>query len=683
MADLEVILGGAFTPPDKPEPESPEVQLQDAMADHGLIPPREIIFDGKRHRFEGIKHKKPNKSSWYYAFENETVPGACFGDFSLNNLRVNWHANIGRDLTPEEESDYQQKIAETRLDIEKREISRKNAAKIVFKRIWSTSKPAPYDHPYLVKKRILPHCARVNESGELILPLFNSELELVGLQFIEWDKAANNFTKKFRSGSQIKGSFCIIGEIDDGYTGRLYVAEGFATAASIHEATDTPVVVAYSANNLSGAIASVKKSLPRNEIIIVADNDASETGQREAEKAAKEHSVIYIIPPIEGDANDFVNNGGDLKSILDGVKVKKRVLTAKEMVEKPSPINWMVEGFVQDNALVMVFGPSGSGKTFVVLDWCLRMSSGMTEWNGKRVKPGTVMYLAGEGVYGMKGRMAAFYQHHRIDPDASNIYVSTGGYDINTAEGLKSAFDDISSLPEKPSVVVIDTLHRFFNGDENSSRDVKTMLDACNTIMREFDCTVIIVHHTGVSSEAQNRARGSSAWRAALDIEIGVTKNQKNGIIEVSHKKAKDSELSDPEFLQLLPIEIDGWADQYGGAFKSAVVVPAEKEEEDGEIEIRLPAKPRAEPVIEKYKKIISHAWDANRTMVDDKPYITREELKEFLAKNENMKPNTINQYLIPTAGRLIGKLLDCSYIEPHGKEGWFILGDITCRDDD
>jgi phage/plasmid primase-like uncharacterized protein len=673
MADLTDILGGIFTPPSEPEPKSPEVQLQDAMAEHGLIPPREIIFDGKLRKFEGVRHKNRNKSSWYYAFENEKVPGACFGDFSLNNLRVNWHANIGRDLTPEEESDYQQKIAEIRLDIEKREISRKNAAKIVFKRIWSTSKPAPYDHPYLVKKRILPHCARVNEYGELILPLFNSELELVGLQFIECH--GDNFIKKFRTGSEPKGAFCIIGEIDDSYTGRLYVAEGFATAASIHEATGVPVVVAYSANNLSAAISSAKESLPRNEIIIVADNDASETGQREAEKAANQHNITYIIPPIEGDANDFVNNGGDLKSILDGVKVKKRVLTAVEMVEKPSPINWMVEGFVQENALVMVFGQSGSGKTFVVLDWCLRMASGITEWNGKRIKPGTVMYLAGEGVYGMKGRMAAFYQHHGIDPDTSNIYTSTGGYDINTAEGLKSAFDDISSLPEKPLVVVIDTLHRFFNGDENSSRDVKTMLDACNAIMREFDCTVIIVHHTGVSSEAQNRARGSSAWRAALDIEIAIT--QKNGIIEVCQKKAKDSELSDPEFLQLLPIEIDGWVDQYGAAFKSAVVVPSEKKPDDNvddENETRRQKKP---PMVEKYKQLISAAWlyGSCKATIESRPYISREDLKKFLAENEGMKSSTIEQHLKPSSGRMISKLIECAYIEPCN-DGWLIISD-------
>ena len=48
------------------------------------------------------------------------------------------------------------------------------------------------------------------------------------------------------------------------------------------------------------------------------------------------------------------------------------------------------------------------------------------------------------------------------------------------------------------------------------------MLNACNGLMKEFDCSVLLVHHTGVSEEAQHRARGSSAWRGALDVEISV-----------------------------------------------------------------------------------------------------------------------------------------------------------------
>jgi RecA-family ATPase len=64
----------------------------------------------------------------------------------------------------------------------------------------------------------------------------------------------------------------------------------------------------------------------------------------------------------------------------------------------------------------MVHGASGSGKTFVVLDWLLHIATGQPEWKGHKVKQGGVVYLAGEGHNGLKGRMAAWLQHYQVDP---------------------------------------------------------------------------------------------------------------------------------------------------------------------------------------------------------------------------------------------------------------------------
>lgn len=75
------------------------------------------------------------------------------------------------------------------------------------------------------------------------------------------------------------------------------------------------------------------------------------------------------------------------------------------------------------------------------------------------------------------------------------------------------------------------------------------MLDACATIMQEFDCSVVLVHHTGVSEEAQHRARGSSAWRGALDIEVSVKPGNSDKPIEVLQRKMKDAEESPSRFL--------------------------------------------------------------------------------------------------------------------------------------
>jgi putative DNA primase/helicase len=125
----------------------------------------------------------------------------------------------------------------------------------------------------------------------------------------------------------------------------------------------------------------------------------------------------------------------------------------------------------------------------------------------------------------------------------------------------------------------VDTLHRFLDGDENSAQDAKTMLDACNALMAEFGCTVILVHHTGVSDEAQHRARGSSAWRGALDIEISIVPAKGENPIEIVQRKSKDAELAPTIYVNLESQDIDGWIDEDGDQVSSAVISAAEKVE--------------------------------------------------------------------------------------------------------
>lgn len=159
---------------------------------------------------------------------------------------------------------------------------------------------------------------------------------------------------------------------------------------------------------------------------------------------------------------------------------------------------------------------TGSGKTFLVLDWALRMAAGADNWLGHRVCPASVVYLAGEGHHGLRGRIAAWKQHAK-PPRPLDMWISKAGCDLNTPTGYQRVTESIRLLPASPDLIVVDTLHRFLAGDENSAEDAKGMLDACAGLMAEFGCSVLLVHYTGVADEAQHRARGSSAWRGALD----------------------------------------------------------------------------------------------------------------------------------------------------------------------
>jgi hypothetical protein len=400
----------------------------------------------------------------------------------------------------------------------------------------------------------------------------------------------------------------------------------------------------------------------------VADNDASGVGQKYADQAAAKHRAKVVVIPIQGDANDFVASGHDLQALLNP-PIEQWLIPADEFAAQPAPLRWLVKGWIQAEALHMIHGPSGGGKTFAVLDLMLHMAAGRTEWNGCKVKPGAVVYLAGEGHHGLRGRVAAWKQHHQAD--SLTMWLSREGCDLNTKEGLQHVIDHIRGLNHQPDVIVVDTLHRFLKGDENSAQDAKTMLDACAHLMRGFGCAVILVHHTGVSEEAQHRARGSSAWRGALDIEISVVPSD-NGCLRLVQRKSKDAELKPPMNGKLETVTLAGWVDEDGEAVTSAVLVAAPPEPKEAAL--------AGHGAIHHHQKLFSRAWvEGGKILLGDDPFVARDAVASLL-QNDGYKPGSVKNMLAPSSkGKPVHDLLNAEWIkkasdEGENGDGWIII---------
>jgi phage/plasmid primase-like uncharacterized protein/KaiC/GvpD/RAD55 family RecA-like ATPase len=564
MASLTSIFGGEWSPPAEKRVDAPEVQLKDAMLAVGLKPPDVIHLDGKLHRFNsGAKgeagHDKPG---WYIVFA-DGVPAGRFGCWR-SNVELTWKAEIGRSLTVAEEMAQSRRLSEAKVQRDAEQKKTREVAANTVDLIWSQAGAASFEHPYLQRKGIKTNGARITGDGRLMVPLYNEDGVLSTLQYIDADGG-----KLYHPGGKTGGCFNVLGTMDDADT--LFIAEGFATAATIAEATGKPCAVAYSASNLVPVTGILKERHPTVDICVVADHDASGVGQRYAEQASAKYGVRMVMPPTLGDANDYSQAGHDLALLLKPVLAMDYLVHADGFSEQPAPISWLVKHWIQDKALVMVHGPSGGGKTFVVLDWMLHIASGKPNWFGHKIRSGNMVYLAGEGHHGLRGRIAGWKHRHKVSK--TNMWVSKSGVDFNKPEGYHRVVEAIRALKIKPDVVAVDTLHRFMAGDENSAEDTKTMLDACAALMQEFSCTVILVHHTGVSEEAQHRARGSSAWRGALDIEISVIPSKDDKPMEIVQRKSKDAELAETVFVDLESVAIPGWLDEDGEQVTSAVVV--------------------------------------------------------------------------------------------------------------
>lgn len=643
MTDITHILGGAWQPPQEPRVDPPETQLRSAMLAAGLDPPGDLILDGKLRRFNS--GGKRDKSAWYVVF-GDGVPAGRFGDWR-EGLEVTFRADVGRRLSAVEEMAHKARMEEAKRQRDEARRLQAEAAADTVTEIWTGAAPATADHPYLKRKGIQPNGARVTGDGRLVVPLYNPDGELSSLQYISADGE-----KRYHTGGITKACFWSVGVESE----TVYLAEGFATAATIHEVTGSQCFVAYSASNLVHAAQFIKSR--HNNLVIVADNDKSRVGLNHAEQAAAKYGARVVMPPEIGDANDYHLAGNDLSALLTP-KRSDWLVQADEFSQQPAPIAWLVRNWLQRDALIMIHGPSGGGKTFVLLDMLLRIGSDRADWFGQTVKNGPVVYLAGEGHHGLRSRIAAWKHHNGVNN--LTVWLSRAGCDLNTPQGYQQVADAIRALPERPIAIAVDTLHRFLAGDENSAQDTKTMLDACAALMAEFGCSVILVHHTGVSDEAQHRARGSSAWRGALDIEISVL--PKGEVIAITQRKSKDAELAEPVYVELQSVTIPGWVDEDGEPVSSAVIVQGSAPEEK-----------KNDSKLSGFRKQFEEAWRKHgKEWRGEHPYLSRSALKEYLL-GIGIKESTADKKMKPgTPNELIGMLVTANLIESH-EHGWRVL---------
>lgn len=145
-------------------------------------------------------------------------------------------------------------------------------------------------------------------------------------------------TKMFEKGGELKGSMHVINadNLADA-KGGIVVCEGFATGATIREATNGHfgVVCAMTSHNLLDVAKAVSEKYPDKPLIIAGDNDRfnvnGNVGRLTAEAVAKELGAKVVIPEFQ--ENDRGSDFNDLKKSegLDKVKeVFRQVLQKKQ-----------------------------------------------------------------------------------------------------------------------------------------------------------------------------------------------------------------------------------------------------------------------------------------------------------------------------------------------------------------
>lgn len=144
---------------------------------------------------------------------------------------------------------------------------------------------------YLNRKNVGAHGVRFSPSGNgtIAIPIKDAKGKIWGLQIIRGKDHGNKLEKEYwPKGLYKKAHFHTIGFIND-HTQLILVAEGYATAASLHEATDLPVAIAFDAGNLQEVAIAIHKAHKKARILVCADDDyltPNNPGEKAAEAAA-------------------------------------------------------------------------------------------------------------------------------------------------------------------------------------------------------------------------------------------------------------------------------------------------------------------------------------------------------------------------------------------------------------
>jgi len=299
------------------------------------------------------------------------------------------------------------------------------------------------------------------------------------------------------------------------------------------------------------------------DIIVLPDKDnAGEAHVRtllsNLQGKASRIKVVRLPVQDKGDVSDWLNQGGDASQLKELIKKAEEfkdkitplpTLSLHDIANLP-PVDWLVEGLIPDKSLAMMYGEPGCGKTFIALDMALSIAH-KDMWQGQTVLGGQVIYVAGEGVGGLKKRIAAWHIHRGLKQEAPFIVIPTA---VDLMEDSQDLHSTIQAVSDKPiSLVIFDTLARSMSGDENSSQDIGKAIKSMDAIREAFDCCVMAIHHSG--KDNSRGARGSSAILGAVDASMKI--ERVGDTVSLVVEKQKDAEMMDPIWMNTISVEVN------------------------------------------------------------------------------------------------------------------------------
>lgn len=299
------------------------------------------------------------KRGWYLLHEFRPDDGGTLLVGSFGYWRGNENNAAKVELGKREFSPEQREALRAKLDADRKaaEAARKkdNARAAQLARLLWKAAAGEGACAYLGRKQIKPHGVRFTgdgltitcgeqdhrsiDGGQIVVPMCDVSGQVHGVQLVRGEKKNGRDKDFWPAGLAKKGHFFLIGAI----TWCCVVAEGYATAASIHEATGLPVAVAFDAGNLAPVAEALKKRYPRAAFIIAADDDyltEGNPGKTAASAAALKVGGTWLAPTFTEDrTGQKITDFNDL-AVIEGqqlVRAQFEAHLAAHGITAPAP----------------------------------------------------------------------------------------------------------------------------------------------------------------------------------------------------------------------------------------------------------------------------------------------------------------------------------------------------------
>lgn len=423
-----------------------------------------ILTIGKLHRIDDPQDKQGQKTGWCIYNQHTLPDGRLFGVGTYGSWRgspekVTWTSKSQNALTFAERMEMNRQIEVARLEKEAEQARVWTEKAELAAKIWENA-TLPKDNAYLSRKGIQAHGIRESR-GDLVIPV-TIDGSIASVQFIRPDGG-----KKFLTGGRVKGGYYKLQGTDE----TAYIAEGYATAASIYEATGASVYVAFNAGNIYEVAAAVKDS--HQKVVICADMDAHGHGQAKAEQASAGLGMEVAYPVGHKDFNDWHVADG-LEAVRNALQSKPETYKTKERQDAVlNPTGALGDIVSYYHATSGNDQPGFAVQAAIATCSVILARNFETNWQNR-----AGLYLLNLGKSGTGKEHAK-----RV---LENILYATGNDALIAGDGYTSSAAVFSALCEKPRhVTVIDEFSKYLQASMNKYSN-SHQAEANSSLMQVF-----------------------------------------------------------------------------------------------------------------------------------------------------------------------------------------------------